>query len=140
MIKCGQITPEELLATSKCLIKQNEVEKLMRAMTEEIELKLGGLNLIVLTIMNGGLVPTGIFMKYFQAVCQLDYIHLTRYGNQTVGGKISWHRRPPNILQNRKWEMVTTIVRQKVIKKLVVLEGFTINGYCHVNKRIFYKG
>ena len=71
MINSGRILPKELLATSKCLIKQNEVEELMRAMTEEIELKLGELDLIVLTIMNGGLVPTGIFMKYFQAVCQL---------------------------------------------------------------------
>ena len=113
MINSGRILPEELLATSKCLIKQNEVEKLMRAMTEEIELKLGELDLIVLTIMNGGLVPTGIFMKYFQAVCQLDYIHLTRYGNQTVGGKINWHRRPPNILQNRNVLLIDDILDQE---------------------------
>ena len=37
-------------------------------------------------------------------------------------------------------ETVTKIVRQRVIKKLIVLEGFTQNGCCHVNKRIFYTG
>ena len=96
----------------------------MRAMTEEIELKLGELDLIVLTIMNGGLVPTGIFMKYFQAVCQLDYIHLTRYGNQTVGGKINWHRRPPNILQNRNVLLIDDILDQGITLEAAVNECY----------------
>tara|TARA_B100000900_G_scaffold336078_1_gene297768 strand:- start:1285 stop:1710 length:426 start_codon:yes stop_codon:yes gene_type:complete len=72
--------------------------------------------------MSGGLVPTGIFLKYFQANCQLDYIHITRYGNQTTGGKINWHRRPSNILQNRNVLLIDDILDQGVTLKAAVNE------------------
>lgn len=144
MIDSERIIPEELLTASRCLIRQNEVEKLMRTMTEEIELKLGELDLIVLTIMNGGLVPTGIFMKYFQAACQLDYIHVTRYGTETKGGKINWQRRPPNILQNRNVLLIDDILDQGVTLEAAVNECYkqgakSVYTAVMVKKEVLYR-
>ena len=124
MINCEQIDTEEILATSKCLMKQNEVEKLMRAMAKEIEIKLGDLNLVILTIMSGGLVPTGIFMKYFQSACELDYIHLTRYENQTTGGKIKWHRQPQKIVQDRNILLIDDILDQGITLETAMHECY----------------
>ncbi len=124
MIDSGQMIPEEIMAVSKCLIKQNELEKLIKIMAKEIEVKLGNSNLIIVTIMNGGLIPTGIFMKYFQPACELDYIHLTRYGNQTTGGRIKWHRRPQNIIYNRNILLIDDILDQGVTLETAVNECY----------------
>ena len=124
MIDSGQTTPEELMTVSKCLVKQNELEKLIKIMAKEIEVKLGTLNLIIVTIMNGGLIPTGIFMKYFQPACELDYIHLSRYGNQTTGGRIKWHRRPQKIIHNRNILLIDDILDQGVTLETAVNECY----------------
>ncbi len=124
MIDSDQIIPEELMASSKCLVRQNEIEKHIKIMTKEIEVKLGKLNLVILTIMTGGLIPTGIFMRYFKPACELDYIHLTRYGNQTTGGKISWHRRPQNKIQNRNVLLIDDILDQGVTLETAVNECY----------------
>lgn len=124
MINCEELDTEGILATSKRLMKQNEVEKLMRTMTKEIEVKLGDLNLVILTIMSGGLVPTGIFMKYFKSVCELDYIHLTRYGNQTTGGEIKWHRRPQSIVKNRNVLLIDDILDRGITLETAMHECY----------------
>ena len=54
----------------------------------------------------------------------MNYIHLTRYGNQTTGGEIKWHRRPQNIVKNRNVLLIDDILDRGITLKTAMPECY----------------
>ena len=50
--------------------------------------------LIALTVMNGGLFPLVELCRRLPVALEVDYVHATRYRNQTRGGAIEWRYWP----------------------------------------------
>lgn len=45
---------------------------------------------LILAVMTGAVIFAGQLLPMLRFDCQFDYIHLTRYGDKTIGGSIEW--------------------------------------------------
>ncbi len=98
------ITPEQALAVyaaADCLYDTAAVNAALDRMAREITAELRDSNPLVITVMQGGLVPAGLLLPRLDFPLQIDYLHATRYRGQTRGGEIEWRARPVNPLRDR---------------------------------------
>jgi len=98
------ITAEQaltILHDADCLYKRADVEKAVLNIANQINQKLRDKNPIVLCVMNGGIVPVGQILPHLDFPLQLDYIHVTRYADNTVGGELQWLVAPRTSLEGR---------------------------------------
>ncbi|MBE0614185.1 MAG: hypoxanthine-guanine phosphoribosyltransferase [Burkholderiales bacterium] len=56
---------------------------------------------LVLSVMDGAVVFTGRILPLLNFPMDLDYIHASRYGSATVGGKIAWKIEPKGNVAGR---------------------------------------
>lgn len=62
----------------------------VRRVAEEITARLGDANPLVLAVMGGAVVFTGQLLPRLVFPLDFDYLHVTRYGDVTTGGKLRW--------------------------------------------------
>ena len=78
---------------------------------------------LVLTVMQGGLIFAGQLIPRLQCMLEIDYIHATRYNNETAGGELTWKSYPSNALKDR-----TILILDDILD-----EGYTLQAiiqYC----------
>ena len=85
---------QSVLDNSDCLYSKNDVEQAITRISQEITEKLRDKNPIVLCVMNGGLVPTGMLVTRLNFPLQVDYLHATRYRGKTSGSDLQWLASP----------------------------------------------
>jgi hypoxanthine phosphoribosyltransferase len=56
---------------------------------------------LVLSVMGGAVVFTGMLLPKLQFPLEFDYIHLSRYNNKTVGGEMQWRVAPRESVKDR---------------------------------------
>ena len=78
-----------------------EVEAALARMVDEITAELAGSDPVLLCVMNGGLIVTGLLAVRLRFPLQLDYLHLSRYRGETAGGKIDARVMPALGLRGR---------------------------------------
>ena len=76
------------------------------------------LPVIVVSVMNGGLILAGHLLPRFNFPLHVDFIHATRYRNQTSGGELEWKVQPHQSMQGR-----TLIVLDDILD-----EGYTLDA------------
>lgn len=86
---------------SSCYCSKEDIERALDAMAAEITGKLAGSNPLVLSVMIGGLIPTGHLVTRLDFPLQIDYIHVTRYGGSTRPGDLHWLVTPRIPLKDR---------------------------------------
>lgn len=111
-------------AEAECLYTEAEVEITLDRMAGAINARLAGEELVVLCTMNGALVMAGRLLPRLTMPIALDYIHATRYRNQTRGGEISWLREPAERLAERN-----ILVLDDILDEGITLAA--ILAYCH---------
>src|SRR5438552_13791094 len=87
--------------TSKCLYDEKSVQRALDSMAEKITDKLKNTYPLVISVMSGAIVPTGQLLPRLNFHLETDYVHVTRYGNKTNGGKLSWIAKPHVPLEDR---------------------------------------
>lgn len=78
---------------------------------------------IVISVMNGGLMLAGHLLARLKFPLHVDFIHATRYRNQTSGGELEWKVPPHQSIQGR-----TLILLDDILD-----EGYTLDAiiqYC----------
>ena len=88
-----EIEPQEawnVLKRADCLYSGLEVEQAIDKMAFSINQELRGKNPVVVCVMNGGIVPFGKLLPKLDFVCEVDYVHATRYRNTLSGSRLSW--------------------------------------------------
>jgi hypoxanthine phosphoribosyltransferase len=88
-------------AEADLLYSKEQIDDAVRAMGNRITDRLGSDLPLLLVTMTGGLVPAALLLPHLDFPLQLDYIHLTRYGNALSGGEINWLKRPPSHVSGR---------------------------------------
>lgn len=80
----------------------------------QIKAKLADKNPLVLCVMNGGLIFCGQLLTKLDFPLEFDYLHATRYGPDTQGGKISWRSAPWTSVKGRTVLVVDDILDEGV--------------------------
>lgn len=113
----------DVTARSSCYHSKEDIEAALDKMANDITGKLAGTNPVVLSVMIGGLIPTGHLVTRLDFPLQIDYIHVTRYGKSTRGGDLHWLVTPRISLKDR-----TVLIVEDVLDGGLTLSA--IIDYC----------
>ena len=98
-----------MLAAADCLYTTAEVHQAVDRLATEITEQLADSNLLVLTIMQGGLITAGQLLPRLGFPLQIDYIHASRYAGGTQGGELRWIVKPSCPLAGRSLLLIDDI-------------------------------
>lgn len=113
-----------VMAEADRLYALDDVTAACDRMAAAINHDLAGREVIVLCIMNGGLVTTGMLLPRLTMPLRVDYLHATRYREQTAGADLHWRVEPSNDLSGRHVLVIDDILD----------EGYTLDAimaFCH---------
>ena len=77
------------------------VEQAYARLAAELTQRTQGRNPLMLPVMLGGLFAAAEILKRLEFPFQMDYLHATRYRDQTSGGELIWKVAPATPLQGR---------------------------------------
>lgn len=118
---------ERVLEQADCIHDEHSVNAALDRMAEQITRDLGDHNPLVICVMNGGLVPAGLLLPKLDFPLKLDYLHATRYREDTSGKDLVWQHTPNHSLVDRHVLIVDDILD----------EGHTLEAiinYCHAQQ------
>lgn len=121
-------TPELAQAVYKeadRLYTAEQVEAALDNLADEISARLSGQNPLLLCVLTGGMVPTGMLLPRLDFPLHVDYVHATRYRGDTSGGNLHWIARPTTSLEDRVVLLVDDILD----------EGLTLKAICEDCRR-----
>lgn len=101
---------QKVYEKATCLYTKQEIESALDVMAKSIHAKLEDKNPLLLCVMIGGLVPAGNLLPRLDFPLELDYIHVTRYGNATQGGHLEWLVKPRALLADRTVMIIDDIL------------------------------
>ncbi|PCJ32292.1 MAG: hypoxanthine-guanine phosphoribosyltransferase [Gammaproteobacteria bacterium] len=90
-----------VLDRAERLYTLDEIDGALNQLAKDLTLRYSESNPLVLCVMNGSVVTTGHLLPKLPFVLELDYIHVTRYGDKTVGGELNWLHKPTSELAGR---------------------------------------
>jgi hypoxanthine phosphoribosyltransferase len=100
----------EVLSRAELLFGQDSVELAMDRMAAAIANDLAQRDPLLLCVMNGGLVPTGMLMTRLHFPLRVDYLHATRYRERTAGSDLQWKKHHETDLTGRTVLVVDDIL------------------------------
>lgn len=100
----------QVWSRARCLYKREEVEAALDLMAEQMSRKLADANPSLMCIMHGGLIVTGKLAERLAFPLQLDYLHATRYREQTSGADLQWRSKPTLSIEGRVVVLVDDIL------------------------------
>ena len=101
---------KDLLATADLIHSAETVAAAVTRVAAEITEKLGDTNPVMLCVMSGGVPFAGQLMTLLQFPLDFDYLHVTRYGQDTAGGALSWRAAPWTSVKGRTVLVVDDIL------------------------------
>ncbi len=84
----------QVMAEADCLINEQQVSAAIDNMAKDITDSLKDSNPLLFCVMNGGLILTGQLLPRLKFPVQAEYLHATRYRQETTGGILEWKLRP----------------------------------------------
>lgn len=103
-----------LLANADLIHSEATVQAALEDVAERIRGRLAEKNPLVLCVMTGGVIFTGQLLPKLAFPLDFDYLHATRYGPETQGGKISWRMAPWMSVKGRTVLVVDDILDEGV--------------------------
>lgn len=105
---------QKLLNEAELIHSADVVSAAVRELAGQITARLADKNPLVLCVMTGGLVFCGQLLTQLNFPLEFDYLHATRYGPDTQGGKISWRSAPWTSVKGRTVLVVDDILDEGV--------------------------
>ncbi|OMH32742.1 hypoxanthine-guanine phosphoribosyltransferase [Motiliproteus sp. MSK22-1] len=103
-----------------CLATADQLDQALDSMAQDIKKELADSCPLVLSVMNGGLIPTAQLILKLDFPLELDYLHATRYGDAVEGAELEWKVYPATSIENRTVLVVDDIFDQ----------GHTLEAVC----------
>lgn len=111
---------QDVFSSAECLFSSSEVAQAIEQLAKEISSRLKDSYPIVLCVMNGGLIPCGLLLPRLEIPLQIDYIHATRYGQETTGSQLKWLATPNTPLKGRNILLIDDIHDEGITLKMLV--------------------
>lgn len=109
---------QAVMDKARCLYDLSELNHALDRLAKEIIAVLEHSNPLVISVMNGGLIPGGHLITRLPFSLQVDYLHATRYRGETSGGQLHWTVKPQHDLADR-----TVLIIDDILD-----EGITLNS------------
>lgn len=109
-----KINARELLAAAELIHPPATVNEAVRRVAAEITAQLGETHPVMLCVMSGGVPFAGQLMTQLDFPLDFDYLHVTRYGQDTAGGALSWRAAPWTSVKGRTVLVVDDILDEGV--------------------------
>lgn len=90
-----------VLADADLICTEQEVMAAVDKIAVEVTAALANANPLVLSVMGGAVVFTGNLLPKLSFPLDFDYIHVTRYGDETSGGELRWIAAPRESIAGR---------------------------------------
>ena len=103
-----------MLADADLIHSEQAVQAALDKVADEIRQRLAENYPLVLCVMTGGVVFCGQLLAKLDFPLDFDYLHATRYGPETQGGKISWRTAPWTPVKDRTVLVVDDILDEGV--------------------------
>ena len=119
------LTPAEIVQVqvdADLLHSREDVEQAMDQMASQITGKLADKYPVILCVMTGGAVPTGILLPKLAFPLELDYVHATRYRGKTSGRDIHWQKKPGPGIRGRCVLIIDDILDQGITISAIIEE------------------
>lgn len=101
---------EQVKREADCLHDAAAVNQALDQMARQITADLGDKVPLVISVMNGGLLPAGLLLPRLEFALKVDYLHATRYREKTEGAELMWQRTPSESLRGRHVLIVDDIL------------------------------
>ncbi len=100
---------ERVKQEAECLWSLQQVEQALDRVAIEVQEELAASHPLLLTVMNGAVIPMGYLLTRLDFPLQVDYVHATRYGVALRGGELEWIAQPRIPLEGRTVLLVDDI-------------------------------
>lgn len=98
------MSPEQAwktLESAELLCTEVQVRSAIGRMAEQIAAELADSYPLVLAVMGGSVFFAGMLLPMLRFPLEFDYIHASRYGDATSGGKVVWKVEPGENVRGR---------------------------------------
>ena len=92
---------KDILASADLIHSAETVSAAVSRIAAEITEKFSETNPLLLCVMSGGVPFAGHLMTQLNFPLEFDYLHVTRYGQETLGGALSWRSAPWTSVKDR---------------------------------------
>lgn len=120
-------TARKILDTADLITSAEEIQKAITKLAHDISVDYADKYPLVLTVMGGALIYSGQLLPQINVVMECDYLHVSRYGDVTTGGKLVWIAAP----------RVSLVGRDVIVLDDILDEGVTLSN---VRKHLLGQG
>ena len=110
----------DMLAMADELYSTEAVEQALDRLAVEITGKLSGRDPVVLSVLNGALIPTGHLLTRLNFPLRQDYVHATRYRGNTAGAELEWIGQPSTSLKDQIVLVVDDILDEGITLAAII--------------------
>jgi hypoxanthine phosphoribosyltransferase len=114
---------QHILSRAELIYDAEQISSALDNIASQLNNRLEHKNPLVLCVMQGGIIFTGQLVTRLTGNLEMDYIHATRYRNQTLGDKINWLVYPRATLKDR-----TVLILDDILDEGITLDA--IVKYC----------
>lgn len=104
----------KLLAEAELIHSEAVIQAALDDVAKVIRERLADKNPLVLCVMTGGVIFCGQLLPKLDFPLDFDYLHATRYGPETLGGKISWRMAPWTSVKDRTVLVIDDILDEGI--------------------------
>ena len=113
---------------SRVLFSAAEVSAAYDRMADRISVEFQDSAPTIVAVLKGGMVTAVELLKRIELPCELDYVHVARYGDAMQGGELKWIREPVPSLAGREILLVDDILDEGVTLSALVSRLKTIGA------------
>ncbi len=110
----------ELPDNCELVFDNKEITAALDCLADKLNQQLVDENPVVLCVMQGGLIFSGQLIPRLNCMLEIDYIHATRYNNQTSGSELLWKSYPVTSLKGRTVLILDDILDEGITLKSII--------------------
>ncbi|MDD2832939.1 MAG: hypoxanthine-guanine phosphoribosyltransferase [Methylotenera sp.] len=111
--------PKQLLAQSELIYSSSRVAEAIDRLSQQVTQVLENSEPVVICVMGGGVVFAGQLLTRLNFPLELDYVHASRYQNETVGSTLEWKSLPKLDLTGRNVLLLDDILDEGITLKAI---------------------
>jgi len=115
---------QQIFEQADQLYSLDDIDQALNQLAAALETEFADKNPLLLCVMNGSVVTIGHLLPKLSFLFELDYIHLSRYGDKVTGGQLNWLHKPSTAMPRRD-----VILIEDIFDEGITLQA--LREYCY---------